>query len=297
MGRQYRGLPQGAGRAYRFRQLCDCAEGRTAGQRLSANYAVLLADLLPYYAKHDQKRYDWLMRLLVCGIMNTSLSEERKQEFMNHFRMDSPEICLFHRLKHLADFVVNEIQEDINLLKLPWKELSNALIMRAYADCERDCPEWLLSFVESVTLEDLDDEEIENLRMFFIEEINRHNKAIKVYSAEDGYPIRQNDYFTDSVKSSNDFYERVFNILNERLIPYIVLHHAQDGLDYVCFTSGLRKALLDANQTCYSLKSTAQLLGWEYKPVKIPKTTRVIIVRFDIFLKFLYPNLSEKEDS
>ena len=55
----------------------------TAGQRLSANYAVLLADLLPYYARHDQKRYDWLMRLLVCGIMNTSLSEERKQEFMN----------------------------------------------------------------------------------------------------------------------------------------------------------------------------------------------------------------------
>ena len=51
----------------------------TAGQRLSANYA----DLLPYYAKHEQKRYDWLMRLLVCGIMNTSLSEERKQEFMN----------------------------------------------------------------------------------------------------------------------------------------------------------------------------------------------------------------------
>ena len=169
--------------------------------------------------------------------------------------------------------------------------------MRAYADCERDCPEWLLSFVESVTLDDLDDEEIENLRMFFIEEINRHNKAIKVYSAEDGYPIRQNDYFTDSVKGSNDFYERVFNILNERLIPYIVLHHAQDGLDYVCFTSGLRKALLDANQTCYSLKSTAQLLGWEYKPVKIPKSTRVMTVRFDVFLKFLYPNLSEKEDS
>jgi hypothetical protein len=55
----------------------------TAGQRLSANYAVLLADLLPYYAKHDQKRYDWLMRLLVSGITNTSFSEERKQEFMN----------------------------------------------------------------------------------------------------------------------------------------------------------------------------------------------------------------------
>jgi hypothetical protein len=55
----------------------------TTAQRLSANYAVLLADLLPYYAKHDQKRYDWLMRLLVSGIDNTSMSEERKQEFRN----------------------------------------------------------------------------------------------------------------------------------------------------------------------------------------------------------------------
>ena len=54
----------------------------TAGQRLSANYAVLLADLLPYYAKHDQKRYEWLMRLLVTGVTNTSLSEERKQEIL-----------------------------------------------------------------------------------------------------------------------------------------------------------------------------------------------------------------------
>ena len=51
----------------------------TAGQRLSANYAVLLADLLPYYAKHDQKRYDWLIKLLVSGVKNTSLDDEHKQ--------------------------------------------------------------------------------------------------------------------------------------------------------------------------------------------------------------------------
>lgn len=56
----------------------------TAGQRLSANYAVLLADLLSYYAKHDKKRYDWLMRLLVSGVTNTSLSQERKQEILKN---------------------------------------------------------------------------------------------------------------------------------------------------------------------------------------------------------------------
>ena len=55
----------------------------TAGQRLSANYAVLLADLLPYYAKHNLKRYDWLMRLLLASIENAKMDEERKQQFMN----------------------------------------------------------------------------------------------------------------------------------------------------------------------------------------------------------------------
>ena len=224
-------------------------------------------------------------------------TDDEKKVFMDRYRMDSPENCLFHHLKHLADFVVNEINEDINLLRLPWEELSNGLVMRAYADCERECPDWLLGFVQSITLEDLDDEEIERLRMFFIEEINRHNKNIKVYSAEDGYPVRQLDYFTDSVKDSADFYERVFNIINERLIPYMVLHHGKDGKDYVCFTSGLKKALNDADEVCYDLKGIAELLGWQYKPVRLDKLTKVMIVSFDKFLTFLYPNLTEKENN
>ena len=180
------------------------------------------------------------------------------------------------------------------MLRMPWKELTNSLILRAYADCGRECPYWLLSFVQSVTPEDMDDEQIESLRMFFIDEINRHNKSIKVYSAEDGYPV--NDYFTDSVKGSNDFYERVFNIINERLIPYMVLHHGRDGIDYVCFTAGLKKALNNADEICYDLKGTAELLGWEYKPVRLDKLIKVMIVRFDKFLAFLYLNMKTNDD-
>jgi hypothetical protein len=55
----------------------------SSGQHLSANYAIVLADLLPYYANHDKRRYDWLMRLLVSGVSNTSLDEERKQSILN----------------------------------------------------------------------------------------------------------------------------------------------------------------------------------------------------------------------
>ena len=55
----------------------------TSGLRMSANYAVLLADLLPYYAKHDRRRYDWLMRLLVAGVENAKMDEEQKQQYLN----------------------------------------------------------------------------------------------------------------------------------------------------------------------------------------------------------------------
>lgn len=53
------------------------------GQRLTANYAIVLMDLLSYYHKHDQHRYEWLMKLLVSGVTNTSLSEEHKQMILN----------------------------------------------------------------------------------------------------------------------------------------------------------------------------------------------------------------------
>ncbi len=281
--------------------LKTCVERTNARRRYEGrNLATILAlSTVSFTSNSALPNIEGLTRRFVQLMYSHSekKSEDEKKVFMNHYRMDSPDICLFHRLKYLADFVVNEINEDIGLLRLPWQDLSNALIMRAYADCERNCPDWLLEFVQSITLEDLDDEEIERLRMFFIDEINRHNKNIKVYSAEDGYPVRQLDYFTDSVKNSNDFYERVFNIINERLIPYMVLHHSRDGKDYVCFTSGLKKALNDADEICYDLKGIAELLGWQYKPVRLDKLTKVMIVSFDKFLTFLYPNLTEKENN
>jgi len=53
----------------------------TVSDRLSANYAVLLSDLLKYYKHNDLKRYRWLMRLLMNGIDRTDLPEDRKENF------------------------------------------------------------------------------------------------------------------------------------------------------------------------------------------------------------------------
>lgn len=220
-------------------------------------------------------------------------SDEEKEEFMRHFRMNDPEFCLFNNLKYLAYFAVSEIMQDIDLLKLNWKDLSNALIFRAYADCGRTCPGWLTEFAESVSLDDIDDEETEEIRMFFLEEINKQNKNVRVYSA-DGYQQEERGLY-DAVKESDDFRDRVFNVLNERLIPYMILHTNKSNKDYVCFTSGLKSALHKANHACYNVKSIAELLGWQYKTVKLPKPTMCMVVSFNKFIKFLYPDLDEEE--
>lgn len=281
--------------------LKTCVERTNARRRYEGrNLATILAlSTVSFTSNSALPNIEGLTRRFIQLMYSHSekKSDDEKREFMEHFRMDSPELCLFHRLKYLADFVVNEIKEDVELLKLPWQDLSNYLILNAYADCKRECPAWLLTFAESVTLEDLDDEEIESLRMFFIEEINKQTRNVQVYSADDGHLMKSENCYSDMVKGSTDFYDRVFNIINERLIPYMVLHHASNGKDYVCFTSGLKKALHEANRVCYNLKSIAELLGWQYKTVKIPKPTKVMIINFDKFLTFLYPNLSEKGDN
>ena len=54
----------------------------TTNSRLTANYAVLCSDLLPYYKKHDSKRYQWLYETLTQGINQTDLSGEEKYKYL-----------------------------------------------------------------------------------------------------------------------------------------------------------------------------------------------------------------------
>lgn len=223
-------------------------------------------------------------------------TDDEKKAFMKHFHMEDPEVCSFHRLKYLANFAVHTLTENTEMLKYDWKRLGNVLMINAYDLCEREIPAWLLNYTESVSDEDIDEEEMEELRMFFIKEINRETKKIKEYSRDTDNPIL--DEYNDEVKEAADFKEKVFHVLNNQLLPYVVLRHKKGyGYDEVCFTSGLRKTLSDNGINCYSISSTAQLLGWDYDGRRINgRPTKCMIVKFEDFLRFLYPEVDEAEE-
>ena len=213
-------------------------------------------------------------------------TDDEKQAFMKKYRMDQPNECLFHDLKFLADFTLEYIVKNPEVLKLNWQDLANKMIIQAYIHCSRQVPEWALLFEEAVSDIDIDDEETEDLRMFFLDVINKqvNNIISDVYDSPNGKNSKR-------VKNESDFKDRVFNVLNEARIPYMGIHYNTKNDEYYVYsTTGLKKALHNANHACYDIKSVAELLDWKYKPIKVNgKTKRVMLVRFNKFMEFLYP--------
>ena len=269
---------------------------KTAVERTNArrkfegnNFNVILAlNPIQYTSNFSLPNVEGLSRRFLQLLFTHSekKNDDEKEEFMKTYKLDQPTECLFHDLKFLADFTLEYIRCNPEVLKLNWQELSNKMVMQAYIHCQRSVPEWLLSFEEAVSDVDIDDEETEDLRMFFLEVINRqvNNVVADVYDSPEGKNGR-------SVKTENDFKDQVFNVLNEARIPYMGIHfNTKNDEYYVYSTTGLKKALHNANHACYDIKSVAELLEWTYKPIKVNgKTKRVMLVRFKKFMRFLYP--------
>ena len=275
---------------------------KTAVERTNArrkfegnNFNVILAlNPIQYTSNFSLPNVEGLPRRFLQLLFTHSekKSEDEIKEFMETYKLDQPNECLFHDLKFLADFTLEYIVNNPSVLKLNWQELSNKMIMQAYIHCQRPAPEWLLSFEEAVSDIDIDDEETEDLRMFFLDVINKqvNNVITDVYESPEGKSIKR-------VKNESDFKDRVFDVLNEARIPYMGIHYNTRNEEYYVYsTTGLKKALHNANHACYDIKSVAELLDWKYKPIKVNgKTKRVMLVRFENFMKFLYPRYEVDE--
>ena len=242
--------------------------------------------------------HEGLSRRFVQILYNYSekKTDKEKEEFMTHFRLNDPENCEFNKLHHLGNFVVDLIQKDVSLLKKSWQDLGNFLIVKAYQFCGIPVPKWILGYTESVTDEDIDADEIEDIRLFLLSQINRNAPQIKLYSSDDGRPISQELFYQDEAKTSDDFEEKVWNVINEGLLGFAFTHQRSDGVREVCFTSGIKKIFNENGINCYSLSSTAELLGWKNTSVFVHgKARRCMSVNFREFLRFLYPMVSDDD--
>lgn len=224
---------------------------------------------------------------------NEKKAADNKKEFDEIFKINSPKRSILNKLKALGNYFITEIKSNPELLLNDWQETADLLVGRAYLDTGHDMPSWILDWHKTETLDDLDEEEIEEIRLFMIEKINRATQKVQVWSEETGRPLNQQDLDTD-FKTNDDFNDRVWSVLNEKLIPWLDLHRGRDGTINVVCSSGIKKELKQITSSSYNLQSISELLGWEYKPILINgKTKRMMIVNYHDFLDFLYPKLDE----
>ena len=224
---------------------------------------------------------------------NEKKAADNKKEFDEIFKISSPKRSILNKLKALGNYFITEIKSNPELLLNDWQETADLLVGRAYLDTGHDMPSWILDWHKTETLDDLDEEEIEEIRLFLIEKINRATQKVQVWSEETGRPLNQQDLDTD-FKTNDDFNDRVWSVLNEKLIPWLDLHRGRDGTINVVCSSGIKKELKQITSSSYNLQSISELLGWEYKPILINgKTKRMMIVNYHDFLDFLYPKLDD----
>ena len=97
----------------------------------------------------------------------------------------------------------------------------------------------------------------------------------------------------------DDFRSVNWGIVNNRMFTWAIPHVSRSKYtQYICITQGVRKSISERLDYCSDLKSLGELIGWEYKGVRInDKVVKVLKVPFDDFMAFLYPNIElESED-
>jgi Cdc6-like AAA superfamily ATPase len=208
-----------------------------------------------------------------------------KKEFDEKFQVDNTKHSPLHKLKALGYFFATELYYDPEILVEDWKEITNRLLTRLYMDLDRQVPEWLLGWNKIESLEDLDEDQKEDIRIFILDEINRVSRTVRWKDEEDrSISESLTNYTTDKI----DFKEKLEQIITSNLIPWMIMVNTKDT-DYVCFTSGFKKVVHKNTEVCMSLKSIGELLGWKHmteKKLSTPK--KVVRVSFADLLDFLY---------
>lgn len=215
--------------------------------------------------------------------------EEDIKRFEAEFHMRNIRVCKLHKLNALSRFIANEIMSDPDLLETNnWKELMNTLLNSACSDASIEFPKWLLNYAKSETMDDLEDEQIEEIRMFFVDKMNYAFGKIEVY--DESYR-RIDQKIVSDISSSSDFHSKVWDVVNNRLVPWMLPHISNEDKEYIVITAGFKKDLHKHTEVCQTVKSIAELLNWKYKPVKLEGgiVVKGIHVSVKKFVEFCYP--------
>lgn len=271
-----------------------CVESTTARSKFSNSHYKSIPAFSPvlFTANQYLPEDDALLRRMYVLSFSYSQrkTEHQKKMFEDTFHISTPSISPLKKLNVIGKFAIRHILQDPSKLLDDWQEVADEIITSFYCECELEVPEWLTKWAESENLDDFDDNQREDIRSFFVSQFNQANRNVII---TDEYGNKRTTLDIDEASTAEDFEDVNWTIINNRKLTWALPHISKNGHRYVCLTRSLRKELANEVEFCSDLKSIAELLGWDYKNNKFSngKQAKVIKVKFDDFMDFLYPGV------
>jgi hypothetical protein len=202
-------------------------------------------------------------------------------------------------LKAIGKFIASRIAEKPSVLREAtwighrWLDVAETLLAETYSRAGLNPPEWIKLRYVVETITEIYEDKRELVREFLVKKINEeYNKFVGriVVEKPEGYP----DVIS---RQEADLRMRVEVVLDKKLIPWLLRRGNK-----VIILKGILKDLEDVIRDAGSLKSLAELLGWEYdskftmREGEKVRGAVAIIVNLEDFINFLSPSIEGPED-
>jgi len=252
----------------------NAVESLTArGKHINGKYTEIpsLAPLIMASNKGLPKDDALLRRLIVVTFTyGEKIDIEKAKEFEKNVK---PKL---EKLRGLGKWVANRLLENPRLLDLDWEGLADRLLAEAYEEAGLKVPAWAKQWY--AYREDVYEQMRELIRELLIKKIN------EAFFRSVGRVIEvQGDETEVQEPSEVDLRTRVVTVLKRRFLEWGGLKD-----DKAFFTVGFAKEVEERIGDVGTLKGLAELLGWEYKNIKVNgKTIRAALVPLDKLIEFL----------
>ena len=276
-----------------------CVESTTGRSKFRGSYYGSIPAFSPvlFTANQYLPEDDALLRRMYVLSFSYSQrkTEHEKKMFEEKFHIDTPSISPLKKLNVLGRFALRHLLSNPSKLLDDWREVADEIVSLFYDMVGSEVPLWLSEWAESENLEDFDDNQREEIRSFFVSQFNQVSKTMPII---DDYGNKKSTLDIEGASTADDFEDINWNIINNRRLTWALPHISAHETRYVCLTQSLRKALSSEVEFCSDLKSIGELLGWDYKNNKFSngKQSKVIKVKFDDFMEFMYPGIMFDEE-
>jgi len=232
--------------------------------------------------KHLPRDDALLRRLIVLRFtFGEKIPDEKAREFESRVKY---RLTL---LKSLGSYIASRVVNKPELLNMDWEESATQLLLEAYRDAGMQPPKWIEMKYKAD--EDIYEDVKDAVRAFLVKRINdEYAKLVGKALVE----ISDSEYPREEVRKRQElsFRERCRVVLENKLLPWAILKNST-----VYFLAPLAEELRPFTGDIGGLKSIAEVMGWDYKVVKIGgRTTRVATSTIDILLELLSGEIEEQ---